>query len=105
MHPDDIRLVQASFGQIEPIAEKAASLFYHRLFELDPSLRALFTTDMVAQGRALMTMLRVAVAGLDHLDELVPTVRELGQRHVGYGVKPTTTPQWARHCSTPLRSV
>ena len=81
------RLVQDSFRQIEPISEKAASLFYARLFELDPALRALFKTDTVTQGRALMGMLRVAVLGLDRLEELVPAVEALGRRHVGYGVK------------------
>ena len=42
---------------------------------------------MAAQGRALMGMLRVAVVGLDRLDELVPAVQDLGRRHAGYGVR------------------
>ena len=33
------RLVQESFKQVEPISDAAASLFYARLFELDPSLQ------------------------------------------------------------------
>ena len=33
-------LVQESFAAVMPIADDAAALFYHRLFELDPSLRA-----------------------------------------------------------------
>jgi hemoglobin-like flavoprotein len=81
------RLVQESFREIEPISDKAASLFYERLFELDPALRTLFKTDLQVQGRALMSMLRVAVLGLDHLEELVPAVQSLGRRHVSYGVK------------------
>src|SRR5207248_1181716 len=64
-----------------------ASLFYARLFELDPSLQPLFKTDMQVQRRALMSMLRTAVIGLDHLDALVPAVESLARRHVGYGVK------------------
>jgi hemoglobin-like flavoprotein len=87
VNPEHTRLVQESFRQIEPISEKAASLFYSRLFELDPTLRALFKSDMIAQGRALMTMLRVAVLGLDRLEDLVPVVQSLGQRHATYGVK------------------
>lgn len=79
-------LVQASFGKVVPIADVAAGLFYGRLFELDPSLRHLFRGDLKAQGRKLMHMLSVAVAGLDDLDRLVPAVRALGRRHVGYGV-------------------
>ena len=88
MTPDQKRLVQHTFEQVVPIADTAAELFYTRLFELDPSLRALFHGDMHEQGRKLMQMLTVAVRGLDRLDTLVPAVRALGRRHVGYGVLP-----------------
>lgn len=87
MNNEQKRLVQESFRQIDPIADKAAFLFYERLFELNPDLRALFKPDMTEQRKALMMMLRAAVVGLDHLDALVPVVQALGQRHVGYGVK------------------
>ena len=80
-------LVQQTFAEVTPIADVAARLFYSRLFELDPSLEQLFTGDMEAQGRKLMQMLAVAVRGLDTLDKLVPAVRALGRRHVGYGVR------------------
>ncbi len=83
----EITLVQDSFRKVAPIADQAASLFYARLFELDPSLRHLFNSDMAEQGRKLMHMLGLAVAGLDRLDELVPAVRQLGLRHAGYRVR------------------
>jgi hemoglobin-like flavoprotein len=79
-------LVQASFATIAPIADDAAVLFYRRLFELDPSLKALFRGDMAEQRKKLMQMLTAAVKGLDRLDQLVPVVQELGRRHVVYGV-------------------
>jgi hemoglobin-like flavoprotein len=81
-------LVQDSFQLVVPIADTAAELFYGRLFELDPSLRSLFRGDMREQGRKLMQMLAVAVAGLDRLDALVPAVQALGRRHAAYGVEP-----------------
>ena len=87
MTPEQIALVRASFAQVLPIADAAAALFYDRLFALDPSLRPLFRGDLAAQGRALMGMLRVAVHGLDRLDQLVPAVQTLGRRHAGYGVR------------------
>ena len=83
----DVALVQTSFALVLPIADDAAALFYSRLFDLDPSLRALFRNDMKAQGRALMGMIRVAVAGLTKLDQIVPAVQTLGRRHAGYGVR------------------
>ncbi|MEW6683638.1 MAG: globin family protein [Nitrospirota bacterium] len=88
MTPEQITLVQSSFKQVAPIADQAAALFYGRLFELDPELKALFKGDMVEQGKKLMQMISVAVNGLTRLDEIVPAVQQLGKRHVGYGVTP-----------------
>jgi len=79
-------LVQDSFAAITPIADDAAVLFYQRLFELDPSLKSLFRSDMTDQRKKLMQMLTAAVKGLDRLDQLVPVVQDLGKRHVVYGV-------------------
>lgn len=42
---------------------------------------------MQEQGHRLMQMIAVAVRGLNDLERLVPAVRVLGQRHVGYGVE------------------
>ena len=86
MTPEQKVLVQNSFEQVLPIAEVAAELFYGRLFELDPSLRPLFRGDMKEQGRALMSMIKVAVAGLDKLEKIVPAVQSLGRCHATYGV-------------------
>ncbi len=80
-------LVQATWSQVEPIAETAATLFYGKLFELDPTLKPLFTSDPKEQGKKLMTMITLAVRGLDNLAALVPAVQSMGKRHTGYGVK------------------
>src|SRR5262245_22527972 len=80
------RLVQTTFAKLAPIADQAAALFYGRLFEMDPSLRPLFKTDLREQGQKLMQMIAFCVKGLDTLDQLVPAVQGLGRRHAGYGV-------------------
>jgi nitric oxide dioxygenase len=87
MTPSEITLVKESFEKVRPIADQAAALFYGRLFELDPALRSLFHGDMVEQGRKLMASLALATATLDRPDQLLPVVRSLGVRHVGYGVR------------------
>ena len=87
MTPRQKELVQTSWAKCVPIAETAATLFYGKLFELDPALRPMFTSDIKEQGKKLMTMINMAVRGLDNLDALVPAVQGLGKRHVGYGVK------------------
>jgi hemoglobin-like flavoprotein len=81
-------LVQRSFRKIAGRADQVADLLYERLFEIDPDYKMLFACDMRQQGRKLIQMLAVVVNGLNHPNTLIPTIRELGQRHVGYGVKP-----------------
>jgi len=86
MTPEKIALVRNSWQQVLPIRDTAAALFYGQLFELDPSLRALFRGDMTEQGRKLMTMINMVVMSLDNLAPLLGAVEDLGRRHVGYGV-------------------
>ena len=87
MTPESKRLVQESWARVEPIADTAAGLFYDRLFEIDPSLRAMFPADLREQRKKLMQMLAAAVKGLTRLDQLVPVVQDLGRRHGRYGVQ------------------
>lgn len=87
MTPEQTVLVKTSWAKVIPIKEQAAALFYAKLFELDPGLRPMFKGDMAEQGRKLMAMINTAVNGLDRLEAIVPAVRELGKRHVAYGVR------------------
>ena len=87
MTPEQKLCIKSTWIALVPMSDRAASLFYDRLFEIDPATRALFrNTDQVQQGKKLMQALAAVVAGLDHLDQLLPTVEALGRRHAGYGV-------------------
>ncbi|QDV62901.1 globin family protein [Crateriforma conspicua] len=86
MTPNQIELVQSSWEQVKPISEQAAELFYGKLFDLDPSLKPLFKGDMKEQGKKLMATLSLAVASLTKLESLLPALKDLGRRHVQYGV-------------------
>lgn len=88
MTADQIELVQSTWRQVLPIRSAAADLFYGRLFELAPDTRPLFQRDIHAQGAMLMATLDVVVRSLDNLGAVLPTARQLAQRHVGYGVQP-----------------
>ena len=81
-------LVIATWEQVKPIADEAATIFYDRLFERDSRLRALFPPDLTEQRQKLMTTLGLAIASMDRLDELRPTLQALGRKHVEYGVQP-----------------
>jgi hemoglobin-like flavoprotein len=87
MTPQQIALVQSTFQFVLPIADQTTALFYARLFELDPSLRHLFNGQMADQRRKLTDMLAFAVSQLERPDLLLPALRDLGARHVNYGVQ------------------
>ena len=51
MSPEQINLTQSTFKDVLPIKNVAAELFFNRRFVLDPSLKSLFSGDMVQQGQ------------------------------------------------------
>lgn len=87
MTPQQVQIVQSTWAKVLPIKDAAARIFYRRLFEMDPSLEAMFIGDLHTQGRKLMLVLDSAVNGLSRLEHIVAAIRELGLRHAGYGVK------------------
>jgi nitric oxide dioxygenase len=87
MTPDQVKLVQDSFAKVVPISETAAVLFYDRLFEIAPAVKAMFPADMTEQRRKLMMMLAAVVKGLGDLPSILPAASALATRHVRYGAK------------------
>src|ERR1700682_6468084 len=87
MTPEQIKLVQESFAKVAPISGTAAVLFYDRLFEIAPKVKAMFPTDMTEQRRKLMATLAVVVGGLGNLESVLPAASALAKRHVSYGAK------------------
>jgi nitric oxide dioxygenase len=87
MTPEQISLVQQSFAKVAPISDAAAVLFYDRLFEVAPSVRAMFPEDMTEQRKRLMGMLATVVGGLSNLEAILPAASALAKRHVGYGAR------------------
>jgi len=90
MTPEQKTLVQETWRHVVPIADTAASLFYDRLFQIDPTTRVLFAgVDLESQRKKLMQALALVVGALDRIDDLVPTIADLGRRHTTYGVTDT----------------
>lgn len=88
MEDAQIQLVQDSFAKVVPIKDKAAEIFYARLFEIAPEVKPYFKGDMSEQGMKLMATLGVVVNGLRDLQKIVPVAQDLAVKHVDYGVKP-----------------
>jgi hemoglobin-like flavoprotein len=92
MTPDQVKLVQQSFAKVAPISEQAAQIFYDRLFEVAPQVKAMFPSDMTEQRKKLMATLAVVVNGLSNLESVLPAASALAKRHVSYGAKPAHYP-------------
>ena len=70
MTPQQLELVQTSWEKVVPIAKQAAGLFYDRLFELNPALKSMFSSDIEEQGKKLMQVLTTVVRSLKQFDKV-----------------------------------
>ena len=88
----EIEIVRSTWAPVSKDPDTAAALFYGRLFETAPAVKPLFSSDMKEQGRKLMQMISIAVNNMDRVDEIVPALIELGERHDTYGALPEHYP-------------
>ena len=87
MTPEQIALVQSSFERLGPELPAMTTRFYQELFGRDPSLRPLFTTGPARQEARFAEKLTEIVRAMPRLSELLAHTRDLGARHVAYGVR------------------
>lgn len=83
-------LIKKTWRMVETSLQSDATLlFYERLFSNYPEVKPMFASvDMEMQAKKLYDVLRVAVRFLDNVEELVPTLQDMGARHaLSYGVK------------------
>ena len=77
MTPDQVKIVQQSFVKVAPISDQAAVIFYDRLFEVAPQVKAMFPADMTEQRKKLMATLAFVVNGLGNLESILPAASAL----------------------------
>ena len=87
MTPTQVKSIQDSFAKVAPISDQAAVIFYDRLFEVAPSVKAMFPENMTEQRKKLMGTLAVVVNGLSDLPSILPAASALAIRHVSYGAR------------------
>lgn len=83
-----IERLRASFGLLRGEGLRLAEVFYAKLFEAAPHLRALFRTEPAVQSAKLIASLEAMVRNLEAPEENAAMIAALGQRHVAYGAKP-----------------
>lgn len=70
---------------LDPVT--VGGLFYNRLFEIAPPIRAMFRTTVTEQSKKLLTMIGYVINKLDKLEDIIDEVAKLAKGHVQYGVK------------------
>ena len=92
MSPRQIQLVRETFPTIQEMAKPMTHLFYGRLFQIEPGLRAMFHGPVEVQSNKFAAMLGTLVEGLADMERQRPALRAMGLRHCGYGVIPQHYP-------------
>ena len=87
MTPQQKYLVRRTFARLETMGTLPALVFYRRLFDSAPHLRPLFRSDIEAQASRLLDMLALLISHLEREALLADELRQLGERHAGYGVR------------------
>jgi hemoglobin-like flavoprotein len=81
-------LLEASFTLIAPRAEALVDRFYFRLFRAAPETYHLFDPNRFGeQKKKLLAALKLTVNSARKPETLEPVLRQLGAKHVGYGVR------------------
>ena len=89
----DLDALETSFDLVAPRGDELMDAFYTRLFEAAPAVKPLFAgTDLKRQKAMLLGTLVLLRKSLRDLDAIVPKLRQLGARHVGYGAQPEHYP-------------
>jgi len=81
-----VEVLEQSFERVKPHANEFAASFYHNLLTDYPQLQPLFAkTDMEQQRQKLIMSLILVIGNLRNPEYLKITLKNLGERHVGYG--------------------
>lgn len=89
MTPEQKALVKSTWRSVSLFSDRAADIFYDKLFELDGSLRVIFKNDLGEQKRKLIQSLGFVVSNLNSPATLLPVMQHFGRRHTIYGAQPT----------------
>lgn len=89
MTKEQVKIIRNTWRILQGVdATLLGDVFYSRLFLKEPSLRRMFQVPREIQAKKLIDMLDLIVSRLDRLNELGEDIKQLGKRHVDYGVKP-----------------
>ena len=89
----NVELLESSFSQIRAQETEFMTYFYTTLFADYPQVKPLFAnTIMQKQAKQLFKSLVFVIENLRYPDVLAKTLKDLGTRHIQYGVQPEHYP-------------
>ena len=87
LHSEDQARLRFAFRHIASHLPDLSRMFYLRMFEIDPSCRALFADDLTTQRRRFEDMVAFIFGAIDDPGFPVDRLRNLASRQVTYGVQ------------------
>ena len=89
MFPAEQRqIIHATYQRASQRNDEMMQVFFERLFELDPSLEPLFDGGTNRMRDKFLQTIGTLVASVELFDKAVPSIRQIGIRHLGYRVEP-----------------
>lgn len=85
MTPEQKRLVRTSFQQVRPVGDDFAAWFRSCLFDLDPGLEQVFTSD-ARPGRGLIRAICLSIKGLYWWERIKPKLQAVGSEYARLGI-------------------
>jgi hemoglobin-like flavoprotein len=86
--PLDTQILKASFEEIKPVATEVVDHFYNDLFKRHPDSKQLFNPSRMEQQKT--SLIQALVTIFDNIEkpqDLEKYLKQLGKRHVRYGVQ------------------
>ncbi|WAH38159.1 NO-inducible flavohemoprotein [Alicyclobacillus dauci] len=88
-------IIKSTVPVLEIHGTAITTRFYELLFASHPELLNIFNQTNQKQGRqqtALANAVYAAAAHIDHLEDILPTVKQIGHKHRGLGIQPEHYP-------------
>lgn len=87
-----IERIERNFNLLQKNCDSLVRTFYEMMFEKYPNLQSLFPDDINRQYDKLISALAFVVGNMRYPDNLKTPLKELGIRHLDYGVTPNQFP-------------
>lgn len=88
LNAEQLALVASMSAVLDAVDDEFAKVFYGKLFETAPEVRAMFPDDMSGQRRKLIDTLTDLLRSATQPETFKAMVQGLGKRHVAYGTQP-----------------